>query len=266
MLNPQISEKDIDTFQKYGVLFIKGLFKDYVKIIRRGIKKNLSNPGPYAAENLNLGESGRFFDDYCNWHKISEFKKTIFSSSVGFIASQLMKSNKVQLFHEHILVKEAGTSKPTPWHQDSPYYFIEGTQTISFWSPMDKVTNASLRCVLGSHKWEKTVRPKKWLNEDDFYQNEQDFMDVPDPENDENMKIKEFPMDPGDAVAFDFRILHGARGNTSKTQRRAFSLRLVGDDARFIERGEKTSPPFPNHGMISGQPLRQDWFPIIYPN
>ncbi|WP_420550849.1 hypothetical protein [Litorivicinus lipolyticus] len=31
---------------------------------------NLTQPGPYAAENLNAGEAGRFFDDYCNWQRI----------------------------------------------------------------------------------------------------------------------------------------------------------------------------------------------------
>mgnify|MGYP001201841043 FL=1 len=266
MLDPKILQEDIDTFQKDGVILVKGLFANYVELIREGIEKNLASPGPFAAENLRPGETGRFFDDYCNWQRISEFKEAITSSPVGFIASQLMKSSKVQLFHDHVLIKEPGTSKPTPWHQDSPYYFIEGNQTISFWSPMDKVTNASLRCVAGSHKWRKAVLPKKWLNNDNFYSFQQDFIPVPDPDSDKNMEIKEFPMDPGDAVAFDFRILHGARGNTSITRRRAFSLRLVGDDARFKERGEKTSPPFPNHGMISGQPLRQDWFPVIYPN
>tara|TARA_Y200000002_G_scaffold238167_1_gene196783 strand:- start:404 stop:1204 length:801 start_codon:yes stop_codon:yes gene_type:complete len=266
MPDPLISKEDIDTFQRDGVVLVKALFADYVSTIRKGIEKNLSNPGPYAAENLNQGESGRFFDDYCNWQHISEFKEAIMSSPVGIVASQLMKSSKVQLFHEHVLVKEPGTSKPTPWHQDSPYYFIQGMQTISFWSPMDKVTNASLRCVAGSHKWEKTVIPKKWLNEENFYHTQKDFMEVPDPDHEEKMEIKEFSMDPGDAVAFDFKILHGARGNTSNARRRAFSVRLVGDDARFIERGERTSPPFPNHNMISGQPLRQDWFPIIYPN
>ena len=66
------------------------------------------------------------------------------------------------------------------------------------------------------------------------------------------------------AVAFDFRILHGARGNATADRRRAFSLRLVGDDARFVERPGPTSPPFPGHDMQPGQRLREDWFPIIY--
>jgi len=70
-------------------------------------------------------------------------------------------------------------------------------------------------------------------------------------------------MAPGDAVAFDFRVLHGARGNDSTTRRRAFSLRLVGDDARFVTRPGRTSPPFPGHGMEAGDSLRVDWFPVI---
>ena len=60
-------------------------------------------------------------------------------------------------------------------------------------------------------------------------------MPVPDPDA-EGMDIREFAMEPGDAVAFNYMTLHGARGNTSTTRRRAFSLRLVGDDARYVER------------------------------
>ena len=260
-----ISPHQIRTFQRDGVILIKGLFHNYVDKIRLGIERNLIEPGQYGAENLSQGERGRFFDDYCNWHRIPEFNDVIFRSSAGAVAAQLMKSKKVQLFHEHVLVKEPGTTKQTPWHQDSPYYFIEGTQTVSFWSPMDRVTNASLRCVAGSHKWEKLVVPTKWLNEEHFYKSNKDFITVPDPDL-EKMEIREWDMEPGDAVAFDFKILFGARGNTSSKRRRAFSLRLIGDDARYIERAERTSPPFPNHGMISGDKLREDWFPIIFSN
>lgn len=88
-------------------------------------------------------------------------------------------------------------------------------------------------------------------------------MPVPDPEA-EGMEIREWAMEPGDAVAFNFGILHGARGNDSHQRRRAFSLRLVGDDARYVERPGPTSPPFPGHEMQPGQKLRADWFPVIF--
>ena len=87
---------------------------------------------------------------------------------------------------------------------------------------------------------------------------------MPDPDA-ENMPIAEFAMEPGDALAFHFRVLHGARGNHSARRRRAFSLRLVGDDARYVERPGRTSPPFPGHGMQGGERLREDWFPVIWP-
>lgn len=87
-------------------------------------------------------------------------------------------------------------------------------------------------------------------------------MPATDPEA-EGMRILEWQMEPGDAVAFNYRTLHGARGNTSANRRRAFSLRLVGDDARYVERPGPTSPPYPGHGMVAGQRLRSDWFPMI---
>lgn len=260
-----INQEQIDAFQKEGVVLIKGLFKNWVDKIRTGIERNMKEPGPQAAENLKEGEKGRFFDDYCNWQRISEFEDVIRHSQAGKVASKLMKSNQVQLFHDHILVKEAGTTKPTPWHQDAPYYFVDGEQTISFWSPMDPVTDATLRCVGGSHRWEKPVLPTRWLSEENFYSDDDQYMPVPDP--DANLKkynILEWHMEPGDAVGFNFKILHGARGNFSPLRRRAFSLRLVGDDARYISRPGPTSPPFTGHNMKDGERLREDWFPIIY--
>ena len=258
-----VSDSDIDTFQRDGVVLIKGLFNDYVDLIRRGIDRNMREPGEYAAENLQYGESGRFFDDYCNWTRIPEFSTVIKESAAAEVAAQLTGSNAIQIFHDHVLVKEPGTSKATPWHQDSPYYFIDGDQTVSFWSPMDPVGDATLRCVAGSHRWDKPVLPTRWLAEDDFYPGSDDYMPVPDPDA-EGMTVREWPMQPGDAVAFHYSILHGARGNNSDQRRRAFSLRFVGDDARYTERPGRTSPPFPGHGMQAGDRLREDWFPVVH--
>jgi len=258
-----VNSSHIKSFQEDGVVLVKGLFKDFVNLIRDGIDYNIKNPGPYGAENLHVGESGRFFDDYCNWSRIPQFKDVIFQSRVGEVAAALMSSKKVQLFHDHVLVKEPGTSKPTPWHQDGPYYFVNGMQNVSFWCPVDQVTDASLRCVAGSHLWSKPVLPTRWLSQEDFYAGEDKYMPVPDPDL-EGMKVLEWDMEPGDAVAFNFGILHGARGNETNSRRRAFSLRLLGDDAVYVERPGPTSPPFPGHQMKVGEPLREDWFPTIF--
>ena len=262
MTHPLLSPDQIDAYERDGAVLVKGLFKDQIEQLRAGIEHNMADPGPYAAENLKEGEGGRFFDDYCNWTRIPEFEAAIHATPAAAVAAELMKSKTVQMFHDHVLVKEPGTSKPTPWHQDSPYYFVEGEQTVSFWSPLDPVSEASLRCISGSHRWEKSVLPTRWLAETSFYPDEDDYLPVPDPDA-EGMRVLEWAMEPGDAVAFNYKTLHGARGNDSTQRRRAFSLRLLGDDARYIERPGPTSPPFPGHEMKAGQKLRTDWFPML---
>jgi ectoine hydroxylase-related dioxygenase (phytanoyl-CoA dioxygenase family) len=255
-----LCQNDIDTYQADGVALIRGLFADHVEDLRAGVARNMAEPGPYASTNDKPGETGLFFDDYCNWQRIPEFDRVLRNGPAAAVAADLMGSNAVQLFHDHVLVKEPGTSMATPWHQDNPYYFVQGRQTISFWSPLDPVRDATLRCVAGSHLWPKDVVPTRWVSEAAFF--EGDYIPVPNPEA-EGMRIVEFEMEPGDAVAFHFRTLHGARGNSSDSRRRAFSVRMVGDDARYVDRPGLTSPPFPGHNMKLGQKLREDWFPRL---
>lgn len=257
-----VTDEMIAAFARDGAVMIPGLWADRVEGLRAGIARNMAEPGPFAAENLRPGEGGRFFDDYCNWTRIPEFAEVIRNSCVAGVAAALMRSDIVQVFHDHVLVKEPGTARPTPWHQDGPYYFVEGSQTISFWSPLDPVREASLRLVAGSHLWERPVLPTRWLSEENFYPDPGAYMPVPDPDA-EGMHVLEWEMMPGDAVAFDFRTLHGARGNQSANRRRAFSLRLVGRDALYVDRPGRTSPPFPGHGMRAGERLRADWFPYL---
>jgi len=261
-----ITPQQIDDFSTHGAVFLPGLFADWVGRISAVIDENMANPGPYAAENLKPNESGRFFDDYCNWQRFAGLDQIMRQSPAAAAAAQLMQSKTVKIFHDHVLVKEPGTSKPTPWHQDAPYYFVDGAHSISFWIPVDPVKDATLRLIAGSHRWDKMVLPVRWLAEDDFYADNDAFLPVPDPDaTPDAYNILEWPMQPGDAVAFHYRTVHGARGNMATTRRRALSLLYVGDDARYVERPGPTSPPFPGHNMTAGQILRDDWFPKVWP-
>ena len=77
MTHPLITPEHVETYQRDGVVLVKGLFADQVELLREGVARNMAEPGPYAAENLHDGEAGRFFDDYCNWERISEFRAAI---------------------------------------------------------------------------------------------------------------------------------------------------------------------------------------------
>ena len=33
-------------------------------------------------------------------------------------------------FHEHVFIKDPGTTRGTPWHQDQPYYPVNGRKVL----------------------------------------------------------------------------------------------------------------------------------------
>ena len=255
----------VDAFHRDGACCVRGLFTEWIDVIAGGIQRNLLAPGPLASNLVTSGETGGFFDDYCNWTRIPEFQRIVYESPAARMAALFMRSTTAQFFHDHVLVKEPGTQKSTPWHCDLPYYFTEGNLTLSFWIPVDPVTTATLRLVAGSHRWARPVRPVRWLDSSDFYATDEGYLPVPDPDRNPDLHVLEWEMAPGDAVLFDYRTVHGARGNETPTRRRVLSLRWVGDDVRFIERCGRTSPAFVGHGMREGQRLREDWFPVVWP-
>lgn len=211
--HPLITSEQIDDFERDGVVVLRRVFnQEWIDIMAEGVAQNMAHPSQYASENECEREEGRFFDDYCNWTRLAPFEKVVRESPAAALAAQVMQSQIAQFFHDHVLVKEANTSKVTPWHMDSPYYFVEGKQTVSMWIPLDPVHTSSLRFIAGSHKWERLVRPVSWADDSDFYSKDNKcdgngdgngerhrWMDVPDPDNTvPPMRVLEFPMEPGD--------------------------------------------------------------------
>ena len=153
----------------------------------------------------------------------------------------------------------------TPWHQDQPYYLVEGRQSVSFWVPLDPVPREiGVEYVAGSHRWGRDFRPQRF-DGSALYQGDESEA-VPDVEGArEAFTVLGWAMQPGDAVAFDFRCLHGAPANTTTNRRRAVSFRWVGDDARFARRKGRTSPPFPDLEFEDGAPFGGPDFPVVWP-
>ena len=258
-----LSKKQIEDYENLGVIIVKDIFKDWVKPLRVGFQKVLDNPSKHGRENVN-DDKGRFFEDYCNWKRIKEFRECIFNSAGARIVAEATNSKSSQIFHEHIFIKESGTNKETPWHQDMPYYCVDGNDTGSFWIPLDEVDKKNnLRLITGSHKSPKLIRPTKWSNNQSWYQDDTSFMDLPTSlELEKNIFIPELNL--GDAVLFNFKTVHGSTGNNTSKSRRAFSMRFIGDDVKYIDRGGPTSPPFDGINLNSGDVMREDWFPRVF--
>ena len=262
-MNKFLTKQQVEEYRNLGVIVIKDVFKDWIEQLKKGFEKVLKNPSVHGRENVKTNEQGRFFEDYCNWQRVEEFKDCIFNSPAAQIIAEATSSKSVKFFHDHIFIKEAGTQKKTPWHQDMPYYCVDGNDTGSFWIPLDEIDyKDNLKLILKSHKWPKLIRPTKWSNDKSWYDDNSNFMDLPD-----IAILKKDIFNPnlklGDAVLFNFKIVHGSNGNRTAKSRRAFSMRFIGDDVNYLNRKGKTSPPFDGINLNSGDPMREDWFPRV---
>ena len=260
-----LKKKTVNEYQKNGVVILRNIVESkWLKIIAKGIIKNFEKPSKYKCVYEKHDNNELFYDDYCNWNRIPEYENYIFNSSIGLIVKELMKSNKVNLFHEHVLIKEIGSKKKTPWHQDQPYYCINGKDNCSVWIPLDKINKRTCpEFIVGSHLWGKEFLPTKFFG-DQYQKKDNKFEILPDIEkNKKKYSIKSWNLNPGDAIAFNFATVHGAPQNNSNNQRRAFSIRFTGDDATYIKRKGEMSPPFPNINLKNGDILDSDTFPVL---
>ncbi len=259
-----ISDADIELFQAKGVQVLRGVFADWVEPLKQGIEENQASPSPFERTYRPEDGSAPFFQDFCNWHRIPAYRDFILNSTAGELAARLMSSKTSRIFHDHVLVKEPGTSVVTPWHQDQPYYLVDGLQSVSFWLPLDPVSREiSIEYVATSHLWGSEFRPKRF-DGTSLYEGDESI-DVPDVDvHREDFDILGWEMQPGDAVAFHFRTLHGAPANASPNRRRVISTRWVGDDATFKRRLGRTSPPFPDLTFEDGAPFDAPEFPVVY--
>ena len=232
-----------------------------------GIEAVLAAPSALAVQASRPG-AGSFVEDFRNWARVAPIERLARSGTVAGAAARLTGSTRVRLHHDHVLVKEAGTAQRTPWHQDQPYYDIDGHQNVSFWIPVDPVPLAStLELVAGTHRgpW---LMPRTFLAGEAKWFPEGTLAELPDIEARRGAyPIVGWALEPGDVVCFHMLTVHGAGGFTGPGRRRVLSLRYVGDDVVRRTRPWRTSPPFPEltDDPADGAPLVHPLFPLVWP-
>jgi len=255
----------VEAYVRDGAVVIRGaLTADEVQRLTAGIERNLADPGPLACVASGSDDPGRFFEDFCNWQRVAEYEHIMRDSALPAIAAQLMQSRAVRIYHDHLLVKEAGTWQPTPWHQDQPYYNVEGRQNVSFWIPVDPVPReATLEFLAGSHDgtW---YMPRTFMTQQAKWFPEGSLADIPDMSRADNLaRVIGWALEPGDLVAFHMLTLHAAAG--SSRRRRVFSARYLGNDAVHAPRNWRTSPEFSglHEALPAGAAMDHALFPRV---
>ena len=263
----RIDSHTISDYATHGAVVIRNaLTTDEIALLTSGIEANLATPGPLAAVASSADDPGRFFEDFCSWQRVPEYEHIMRHSALPEIAASLMQSRTARIYHDHLLVKEAGTRQPTPWHQDQPYYNVAGRQNVSFWIPVDAVPREStLEFLAGSHSGEWYM-PRTFMTLQAKWFPEGSLKDLPDMNLNENReRVIGWALQPGDVVAFHMLTMHAASGSASR--RRVFSARYLGDDMVHAPREWKTSPEFAGlrDELPAGVPMEHALFPVVWP-
>ena len=87
------------------------------------------------------------------WREDKVVKEFIFSTRLAKIASDLMQTEGVRIYHDQALFKESGGGI-TPWHADQYYWPLETDKTITAWIPLQAtpLELGPLEFSAGSHQ------------------------------------------------------------------------------------------------------------------
>ena len=240
-----ITPEEVDTYHRDGVLLLQNMFdKDWIELLDKGLDVNIKTP-TRRSRIWHKDTSGHsMFYDHTAWQGIDEYRKFIFNSPAAQICGRLTGSTAINFFFDSVFVRSTGTQFETPWHQDEPYWSVEGYDACSIWMPLVPVKRkSSLSFVPGSHRLKTVFKQynfgdlnpvrKKKVDQVDFSDiAEQEFPDIN--ANPEHFGVVSWDVEPGDCVVFNGRTMHGGSGKLDgDCDLRVFTTKWVGDDVRI---------------------------------
>ena len=87
-----LSEETIREYRKNGAVCLRNVFsKEWLEVVQKGIEKNMTNPGPNSEIlESERGGPGKYFTDFANWWRISEFGDFVRNSPTAEIVASLL--------------------------------------------------------------------------------------------------------------------------------------------------------------------------------
>ncbi|MSO54134.1 MAG: phytanoyl-CoA dioxygenase family protein [Rhodospirillales bacterium] len=274
----KLRDADAEAYERDGCVCVRGaLDKTWIARMRQAVDRITVEPGPMR-ETYYPDNPGMFFSEKFLWTVDPDFRAYVLDSPIAALAGRVMGSPKINIFYDHLLVKEPSTPSETAWHQDLNFWPFEGRQICSIWAPLDAVTleNGTLEFVRGSHLWydRPMARTQIFGNRagqpqaaaDPAAKRVDDTPPQPDIEADRGRyDIVSWDMEPGDVIVFSALAVHHAPGNATAGRRRALSTRWLGDDMRFV-RKTKMLQMIRDPGLQTGDPVTCELFPVVWQN
>lgn len=247
-----IDSHTIDAYQAEGAVCVRqAVSPEWIDRLRAGLEHNIANPSERARLWDRTAEGHETFYDSQTWQRNDTYRQFIFESPMAEQVGQLMASSAVNFYFDAMFVRTPGTQFSTPFHQDEPYWSVDGFDTCSAWVPLDPVgADSALELVRGSHRWNKDYKQTNFgaltgdERDDVTYDTDDARPPFPDIEaNRGDYELVSWDMEPGDVVFFNGRTVHGGGGRLPDGEGlRVFNTKWLGDDVRVCFRPEGMDP------------------------
>lgn len=246
-----------EQYERDGVTCIRNVVSpEWIETLKRGTARAGANPSEFSidltgtAPGDSPGESPKrsFWGDFSLWQNFEEFRRFIFDSPISSVTADVVGSNRIQLFYDYLLVKEPVKGTRTAWHQDYPYYPVDGTDICSVWVAIDRTNldNGGLEYVAGSHRWGPRLDKKSFTqvkanipatDQAELDRHEATVADLPDIDTRRaDYEILSWDLEPGDVLVHHALAVHGAPANTANAVRRGYAVRWMYGDVIYRPR------------------------------
>ena len=259
---------------------LTGLFEPrWIELLGAGLDDHIASPTSRARIWDRDSEGRTMFWDSMAWRDVPAYEEFVRTSPAAEIAGRMLGATAINFFFDAVFVRSPGSQFETPWHQDEPYWSVDGHQTCTVWMPLAPVkAKNALAFVPGSHLGGTvfdqpdfgTLNPdaKTDVDSSDFSAIAEAA--IPDISADpEAYGVVSWDMAPGDCVVFNSRILHGGSGRLRPDEDlRVFTSKWLGDDVRIAFRDVGMDPDFSDimreHGLASGDRPGTDLLPRVW--
>lgn len=220
------------TLEADGVVHLAGaLDPDALRMVTEAVDWSLTHPSENAVR-FYPTEDATFFED-TGQHHIDLVRRTGIDTMVSALWGGV---DDMWYLGEQLFLKEGGSSRRTPWHQDTSYLRMMGSQLVACWISLDPLPRQHcLEFVRGSHKG-TLYNGSAFAADDDtapLYKRSK-LPRLPDiQQRRDEFDILSWDIEPGDVLVFHLGMLHGGAGTEPGIRRRTVSLRFLGPDVVF---------------------------------
>lgn len=149
-----VSEEAIAFFQKNRFIKLKNVLDaETLGFYGEAISKKVAEINTQDKPMEQRDTYGKAFLQIFNlWREDETCKEFVLSKRLGHIATQLLQTKGVRLYHDQALFKEA-RGGITPWHADQYYWPLASDKTVTVWIPLQEVPleMGPLEFSAGSH-------------------------------------------------------------------------------------------------------------------